>query len=286
MAEDSNGRDGQAERALLTRARRGDLEALRGLLHRYASVVWSVCALVSRDEQETAGRFQDCWREILGSLGALHRGPDIAGMLLNACRAHLAGSVARARIDRAVESAAHLAIEDQDAIQVPASVLVTVADALEEHAARLAEQTAERRGSRRQRVILPAALFAAVLVGLLVAYYVGSRPSPDEVVARAVRLRIVSGDLVPRFRDCVSPPFAVEERDSVETRQFEETSLVLEELSNAPVKLKRKHFVHLARRVRALDLADFARQEAERAARADRPVMEQAALVLEEVANL
>ncbi len=286
MEERGSGPDRRAERALLTRARRGDLEALRGLLHRYASVVWTVCALVSEDEQQTADRFADCWSEILSSLGTLHRDPDIPGMLLNACREHLADTVPGPQIEKAVGSAAHLALDDQQAIEVPPAVLIAAADTLEIHAERLAQDTAERRGSRRQRVILPLALLAAIVLGLSVAYYAASRPSPDEVVARAVRLRIVRGDLVPRFRDCVSPPFAVEEREAAEVRQFEQASLVLEELSNAPAKLKRQHFVHLTRRVRGLDLVDFARRQTEKSPKADQVVMEQVALVLEEIANL
>ncbi len=286
MSEATGGPDRRAERALLTRARRGDIEALRGLLHRYASVVWSVCALVSGDEKEAAGRFADCWSEILDSLSDLHREPDIAGMLLDACREHLSDSVPARQIQKAVASAAHLALDDGQAIEVPPAVATSVAEMLDAHAARLAEQTTQRRGARRQKVILPAAALAAIVVGLAIAYYGASRPSWDETVARCIRLRIVESDLVPRFRDCVSPPFAVEEREAVEARQFEEASLVLEELSNAPVKLKRRHFVHLARRVRGLELVDFAWDQAEKGPKTDRATMQQVALVLEELANL
>jgi len=286
MTDSTHQADRRAERALLTRARRGDLEALRGLVHRYASVVWATCALVSEDEREAAEWFAGCWDRVLSSLGSLQRAPDIGGMLLNECRAHLAPSLPESQVAKAVASAAHLAPEDQEAIEVPPAVLIAVADRLETHAARLADETAQRRSGRRQKVIVPLALLAAIVAGLSVAYYAASRPSADETVARCIRLRVVESDLVPRFRDCVSPPFAVEERDPAEARQFEQASLVLEELSNAPSRLNREHVAHLARRVRGLDLVDFAWGQVEKSPAGDRAVMEQVALALEEIANL
>jgi hypothetical protein len=135
-------------------------------------------------------------------------------------------------------------------------------------------------------VVLPVALVGAIAVGLLVAYRVASRPSPQDLIARCVRLRVVESDLVPRLRDCVSPPFAIEEADTVITRQFEQVSLVLEELSNAPPKTRRENVAHLARRVRGLDLVDFAQERSEKALGRDREVLEQVALVLEEISNL
>ena len=84
-------------------------------------------------------------------------------------------------------------------------------------------------------------------------------------------MRILEGDLVPLFRDCVSPPFSVAERDPVETRRLEQVALVLEELANTPPEVTGEQVIHLKQRVNSQDLVDFIIFDHERTIAAARP---------------
>jgi hypothetical protein len=125
-----------------------------------------------------------------------------------------------------------------------------------------------------------------VLAGVAFAYQAAMRPSPADIAARTLRHEVVAGDMVTRFRDCVSPPFVVTDRDPAETRQYEQIGLVLEELSNAPANLRSHQLADLRQRVEALDLDDFALEQADRAPGDTRQELLRIALALEEIANL
>ena len=278
--------DHRAERLLLSRARRGEMEAVRGLLHRYASLVWAACALVTTDEDEAAERFGECWDAILRSLGSARRAPDLAGMILGKCQACLAEAAPEDRVARAIASAHQLAAEGSAYLEAPAEALAPVTDSLSQHAERLERETADRRARRRHGVILPAGAGVAILAGAIAAYVSASRPSTEDFLARRIRDHVVGSDLVPRFRDVVQPPFEVSELEGPELRQYEEISLVLEEIANLPPEVDAEQAARLQRRVEALDLVDFAAHEAEKTRGANQAVMNEVCLVLEEVANL
>ncbi len=277
--------DSRAERALLTRARRGDPDALRGMLHRYSSLIWSVCALASRDEPEAGERFIDAWDHILRSLRTAHRSPDIAGLLLSLCGVRLTQWSPEDLVRRAVTSAGQMARKGET-LEAPAGAMRAVDEALAEHSTRLADETAQRHNRQRERALLPASVALAAVIGLSVAYHAVSRASPEDIVARALRAETVSGDLVTRLRDCASPAFAVTERDPVETRRYEEIGLVLEELSNMPTNVRSGQLGDLERRAGSLGLAEFALDEADRAPGDTRQDLLRIALVLEELSNL
>jgi len=277
--------DSRAERALLTMARRGDLDAMRGMLHRYSSLVWSVCALASRDEPEAGQRFAEAWEHILTSLTTAHRSPDIAGLLLSQCGVRLAESLPEETVRRAVTSAGQMALTGE-ALEAPSSAMRAVEETLADHGARLLGETAERRRQRREQALLPGSLALAILIGLLVAYYTVSRPSPDDIAARALRAEVVASDLVTRLRDCASPPFAVTGPDPIEVRHYEEIGLVLEELSNASPNLRSRQLADLSRRVDSLGLDEFALEQADRVQGDTRQDLLRVALVLEELERL
>jgi hypothetical protein len=277
--------DRSAERALLTRARRGDVEALRGMLHRYSSLVWAACALAGADEREAGRYFREAWEHIFRSLSGADLSPDLPGLLLSLCGTQLATVVSEDTVRRSVASAAQLAVGGE-ALEVPAEALRPVEERLAEQSARLAAQTGERRASRRERMILPASLALAVIVGLAAAYRAGTRPTPADVAARALRAEVLEGDLVTRLRDCASPPLTVIDLDPVESRHFEEISLVLEELANYPARLRSAQLAGLRARIEALDLVDFALAQAEKAQGDTRQDLLRVAAALEEVTNL
>jgi hypothetical protein len=278
--------DHHAERVLLTRARRGDLEALRGLVHRYASLVWAACAQVTADESEATRRFGECWEAVLGSLDTARRSPDLAGMILRLCHGRLVECVPEERAARAVASAHQLAADSSAFVEAPPPAVLSVTDGLAGHAERLRRLTETRRVSRRRSTTLPAAVGLAVVVGVVAAFVVASRPTPQGFLARCLRARVATADLVPRFRDVVSPPFEASEREGPEARQYEEIGLVLEELVNLPKDADMQQVVRLQRRVQALDLVDFAAHEADRAPAGNRAVLNEVCLVLEELVNL
>jgi len=277
--------DSRAERALLAMARRGDLEALRGMLHRYSSVLWAACALASQNEPEASERFADAWNHILRSLGTARRSPDLAGLLLSVCGARLAESLPPDAVRRAVNSAAQMAARGE-ALEAPSGAMRAIEESLANYGERLAQETVDRRARRRERAILPGGLALALLVGLLVAHHAAMRPTAADIAARTLRHEVVAGDMVTRFRDCVSPPFVVTDREPAEARQYEQIGLVLEELSNAPASLRSAQLADLRQRVEALGLDDFALEQADRAPGDARQDLLRIALVLEEIANL
>jgi hypothetical protein len=277
--------DQRAERVLLTRARRGELEALRGLVHRYASLVWAACAQVTADEAAAAARFAECWDAVLDSLGTARR-PDLAMLILEVCRDRLVETAPEDAVEHAIASAHHLASEGSAFLEAPPSALLSVTDRLAEHAERLRRETGDRRAGRQRAIILPSAVGLALLVGVAAAFVVASRASTDDFLARCLRNRVVASDLVPRYRDVVAPPFEVAEREPVEARQYEEVSLVLEELANLPRGVRSEQTARLQRRVQALDLVDFCADEAQKQRGANRTVMEEVGLVLEDLTNL
>ncbi len=287
MAKGTEGSaDRHAERVLLARARRGELEALRGLVHRYASLVWAATAQVAADEATAAVLFSECWDTVLRSLSGARRTPDLGGMVLTLCEGPLLSRAPGERVARALASARELAGEEGVGLALPSGTLAAVTDRLEEHGARLARETAERRVRRQRRVILPVLLALGLLGGAVAAWVSASRTPADDLLARRLRQRVIAEDLVPQFRDIVLPPFEPVERATPEARQYEEISLVLEELANAPKDVRAAEFMRLGRRVEGLDLVDFAAGEAERLRGANRSVMGEVCYALEELANL
>jgi hypothetical protein len=278
--------DQRAERVLLTRARRGELEALGGLVHRYASLVWAACAQVTADETAAATRFAECWDAVLDSLGTARRSPDLAMSILEVCRERLAETAPEEAVERAIASAHQLASESSAFLEAPPAALRPVTDRLAEHGERLRRETADRRASRQRSIILPSALGLALLVGAVAAVIGASHPSTEDFLARCLRNRVVASDLVPRYRDIVAPPFEVAERQPAEARQYEEVGLVLEELANMPRDARAEQAARIQRRAQALDLIDFCANEAEKQRGANRTVMEEVCLVLEELASL
>jgi len=278
--------DQRAERVLLTRARRGELETLRGLVHRYASLVWAACAQVTADEAAAAARFGECWDAVLDSLGTARRRPDLAMLILEVCQERLAETAPEEAVERAIASAHHLASESSAFLEAPSAALLPVTDRLAEHGERLRRETADRRASRQRTILLPSAVALALLVGAVAAVVGASHPSTEDFLARCLRNRVVAGDLVPRYRDIVAPPFEVAERQPAEARQYEEVGLILEELANMPAGVQAEQTARIQRRVQALDLIDFCAHEAEEQRGANRTVMEEVCLVLEELTNL
>jgi len=278
--------DQRAERVLLTRARRGELEALGGLVHRYASLVWAACAQLTADEAAAAVRFAECWDAVLRSLGTVRRRPDLALLILDVCRGRLAETAPADAVERAIASAHHLASEASAFVEAPPAALIPVTDSLADHAERLRRETADRRAGRQRSVILPGAVALALVAGTVAAFIAASHPSTEDFLARCLRDRVLASDLVPRYRDVVAPPFEVAERQPAEARQYEEVGLVLEELANMPRRVEIEQIARIQRRVQALDLIDFCAHEAEKQRGANRSVMEEVCLVLEELANL
>jgi hypothetical protein len=277
--------DGRAERTLLTMARRGDVEALRGMLHRYSSTVWAACALTSTDEAQAAARFAEAWNHIFRSLVGAHRSPDLAGLLLSLCGARLGEFLPQEEVARALRSAAQIAAAGET-VDAPSEAVKGVEATLAEHAARLSTETEDRRGRRQDRLVLPGAVAGAVVVGLALALWAASRPGPTDIAARSVRTELLAGDLVTRLRDCASPPFSVTERDPAEMRQYEQIGLVLEEMANTPPNVTSDQLADLRRRIEAFGLVEFACEQADRTQGDARQDLFRIALALEEIANL
>lgn len=277
--------DLHAERVLLSRARQGDLDALRGLVHRYASLVWAVCAQIA-EEEAAARRFAECWETVLSSLSRARRSPDLAGMILRYCYECLRDEGSEERLSRAIASAQELAADSRSVVEVPEAALLAVVQRLCVHSERLQKETADRRSARRRWLLSAIGIAIALVGGIGAAYEAASRPLPSDVVARSLRSRIVSSDLVPRFRDVVTPPFEAVERQPPEARRYEEIGLVLEELANVPTDVRAQELTRLKRRVEILDLVDFASREAEMLRGANAIVMQEVCLVLEELTNL
>ena len=278
--------DRHAERVLLARARRGELEALRGLVHRYASLVWAASAQVAPDEEAAAALFGECWESVLGSLGGAGRTPDLGGTVLRLCEGPLLAVAPEERVAGAIASARQLAAEEGVGLEVPPAALMAATDGLVEHAERLERETADRRAGRRRRLVLPIALAVGLLGGAVAAYVTTSRTPTEDFAARRLRERVIVSDLVPQFRDIVVPPFEAVDRRAPEARQYEEISLVLEELANMPKDVDAEQLARLGRRVEGLDLVDFAAGEAEKLRGANRVIMGEVCYVLEGLANL
>lgn len=278
--------DRHAERVLLARARQGELEALRGLVHRYASLVWAASAQVAADESAAAALFEACWDTILRSLGGARRTPDLAGTVLALCEGPLLTAASQERVAGALVSARQLAADHAVGLEVPAAALLAVTDRLAEDGERLERETAARHARHRRRIVLPLALALGVLAGAAAAVVTASRAPTEDFLARCLRTRVVAGDLVPQFQDVVLPPFEAVERPAPEARQYEEIGLVLEQLANEPDDVRATDLRRLQPRIEGLDLIDFAAGEAEKLRGANRAVMADVCLVLEELANL
>ena len=262
------------------------MEALRALLHRYASVVWAACALACPDAPSAAAVFADTWHRVFSGLESARLSPDLAGLVLGICRARLLEGAGPEQVAKALASAGQLSSEGDVAVEVPPGALVPVAESVAQHGARLVRETEARRERRRRSLMLPVGLLLAVVVGLGVAALSAGRRSVGDVVAKGVRLRVIEGDLVPLFRDCVSSPFSVTERSPAETERFEQVGLILEELLNAPPDISRARLLRVRDRVVANELADFVCEKAEEATGDDRDVLCRVTLVLEEIGNL
>jgi hypothetical protein len=207
-------------------------------------------------------------------------------MVLRRCREPLLAAAAEGRVAGALASARQLAADTGGSLGVPAPAVEAVTHALAGHGERLAQEMAGRRAGRRRRIVLPIALLVGLAIGGAVAAVTATRTSTDDFLARRLRERVVVGDLVPQFRDVVEPPFEAAERQAPVARQYEEISLVLEELANMPKDVTAGQTARLQRRIEALDLVDFSAGEADRLQGANRTLMAEVCQVLEELTNL
>ncbi len=280
------GSDRRAERTLVSRSRRGDVEALRALLNRFSSLVWAACTLSTPDHPAAVAVFHECWDRIFTLLPQSNLDPDLAGTVIGHCRRRLLETASPEPVEKALASAMQLTSAGEAVVHVPPEAISPVGDLLNRHAKRLAQDALQRRARRHRGLLLPLGLLAAIVGGLVIAKVGASGASVGDVVARGVRARIIEGDLVPLFRDCVSPPFSVTERDAVETRGLEQVALVLEELANTPPEVTGEQLIHLKRRVNSQDLVDFIVGRAARTSGDDRNVLLSVGLILEEIANL
>jgi hypothetical protein len=112
------------------------------------------------------------------------------------------------------------------------------------------------------------------------------RTTNPDFLARRVREQVIASDLVPRFQEVIVPPFEPVEREGPVLRLYGQVSLVLDEVANLPEDTTAEQLEPLQRRVESLDLPTFVAQEAEEARGADRLVLEQAGLILQEIVNL
>ncbi|MGQ9733055.1 MAG: hypothetical protein ACUVX8_17490, partial [Candidatus Zipacnadales bacterium] len=199
----------RAERALLTRARRGEIDALRGLLHRHGSVVWATCALVAPDETEAERLFAECWEAVFGSLNESQRSPNLMGLILQVCQERLRQSAPADRVNRAITSASHLVTDDTAFVEVPTAASDRVMQALPIYAEQLQRERDRRRSRRRRGLSIPALALALMMAGVAVTYFTYARTSNRDLLAQCLRERVVSTDLVSRLRDVVLPPFDV-----------------------------------------------------------------------------
>jgi hypothetical protein len=284
--DDETSGDRYAERVLLARARGGDLEALRGLVHRYASLVWAACAQVAPDEAAASVLFGQCWEAVLGSLHSARREPGLDGTVLRLCEAPLREVASEGRVAGALIAARELAADRSLGLEVPTAALLVVTDRLAEHGERLERETEDRRAGRRRRLVLPVALAVGLIAGGLAAWVSASRAPTEDYLARRLRERVTTGGLVSRFQDVVLPPFEAIERPAPDARLYEEIGLVLEELANLPGNTRAAQLSRLQQRVVSLDLIDFAASEAEELRGADRTVMAEVCVMLEELVNL
>jgi len=276
----------RAERTLVSRARRGDVEALRALLNRFSSLVWAACTLSTPDHPVAVAVFHECWDRIFTLLTQSNLDPDLAGMVIGHCRRRLLETASPEPVEKALASAMQLTSAGEAVVHVPPEAIGPVGDLLDRHAERLAQDTFQVRARRHRGLVLPLGLLVAIIGGLVIARVGASGSGVGDDVAQAVRARVIEGDLVPLYRDCVSPPFSVSERDAVETRGLEQVALVLEELANTPPEVTGEQVIHLKRRVNSQDLVDFVVGRSERTSGDDRDVLLSVGLILEEIANL
>lgn len=273
----------QLRRALYHRCRRGEPEALATLLYRQVDRLYTAASYVTPDEPAALTAVVLAWEDLLALLVKPRVGGHLQDRSFKLLGRHLLDYADRKTVRRALRRAEQEA--EEGLLSLPEEQLRPLVDLIPAYAPRIAANCIDRSAIRKRAAWALGLASFFLCVGLLSQNQATQRPTVD-LQLQCLQQRIERGGLIDCLRDCQAELPDATGADEPQARALQHSSLVLEEISNAPSWRDAPGLPYAVARVQEERLAETLAEIAQGYEGDARSSLVKAQLVLEEVQNL